>query len=483
MSQISHAVSSTEVESVNPVTGEKIASYRLQNLDEVTNVTKKAKEIFSSKWSKLSVPEREEKLRSLARALRAKKSAYAEIMTSEMGKPITQAEAEVEKCAWAAEVYAENTEKWLEKEFATTDSVESYVEFDPLGVILSIMPWNFPFWQAFRFAIPALAAGNVSILRHSNVCPGSALAIQESFEDAGFPEGVFSTVITNHEVISDLIASDYISGVSLTGSVEAGVRIGELCGRYLKKFVLELGGSDPFIVLGDADVKKAAKVGVEARLLNSGQSCICAKRFIIHSSIAKEFTEEFVREMAKKKVGDPMKRDTDVGPLSSKEQVRTLEAQVADAISKKAHVLLGGKPVPGAGAFFQPTALSNLNFDMKVVYEEVFGPVAPLLEVDSEEEAVRIANDSEFGLGASLWTQDLEKGKRLARSLETGMVFINALVKSDPRMPFGGIKKSGLGRELSKYGLKEFTNWKAVNVYSTSVSEEKKIESNKARSE
>ena len=462
--------SEASFETINPATGESIASYNLQSVEKVTNVAKKAKETFSSNWSKKGIEEREGYLRSLAKVLRSKKRAYAEIMTSEMGKPITQAEAEVEKCAWTAEVYAENTKRWLEKEFATTDSKESYVEYDPLGVILSIMPWNFPFWQAMRFAIPALGAGNVSILRHSNICPGSALAIQEAFEEAGFPEGAFTTVITNHDVVADLIASDYISGVSLTGSVEAGRRIGELSSRYLKKFVLELGGSDPFIVLEDADVDKAAKVGAEARLLNSGQSCICAKRFIVEKSIAKDFTEKFVSEFAKKKTGDPMKKETDVGPLANKDQVSTVNEQVTDAISKNARVLIGGKPRQGKGAFYEPTVLDKVNSAMKVVSEEVFGPVAPILIVESEQEAINFANDSEFGLGASLWTEDLEKGKLLATRIESGMVFVNALVKSDPRMPFGGVKKSGIGRELSKYGLKEFTNWKSVNVYPSSSS-------------
>jgi acyl-CoA reductase-like NAD-dependent aldehyde dehydrogenase len=463
--------SEASFETVNPATGETIKSYNLQSTEKAAGVAKKAKETFYTNWREKSIEEREEYLRSLAKVLRQKKSSYSEIMTTEMGKPISQAEAEVEKCAWTAEVYAENAKKWLEKEFATTDSKESYVEFDPLGVILSVMPWNFPFWQAFRFAIPTLVAGNVSILRHSNVCPGSALAIQEAFEDAGFPEGVFTTVITNHDVVADLIASDYISGVSLTGSVGAGQRIGEVASQYLKKFVLELGGSDPFIVLADADVEKAAKVGAEARLLNSGQSCICAKRFIVAKSIANEFTERFVAEVAKKKVGDPLKKETDVGPLAYKEQVTTVDAQVRDAISKNARVLLGGKPRSVKGAFYEPTVLDRLNSTMKVVSEEVFGPVAPILSVESEEEAIKLANDSEFGLGASLWTDDLEKAKLLATKIESGMVFINALVKSDPRMPFGGIKKSGIGRELSKYGLKEFTNWKSVNVYPSTSAE------------
>lgn len=476
MSSVSSSISSTHsFDTTNPATGERIATYEFQNTEKVVAVARRAKETFHSKWSRTSIGERGDHLRSLAKVLRSNKDEYSKMMTSEMGKPISQSEAEVEKCAWTAEVYADNTERWLEKEFGKTDSKESYVQYDPLGVILSVMPWNFPFWQAMRFAIPALAVGNVSILRHSNVCPGSALAIQEAFEEAGFPDGTFTTIITNHDVVADLIASDYISGVSLTGSVEAGIRIGEVASKNLKKFVLELGGSDPFIVLSDADVSSAAKAGAESRLLNSGQSCICAKRFIVQKSVADEFNEKFVSEVEKKKVGDPMKKDTDVGPLAYKDQVSSIDVQVKDAISNNAQVLLGGKPMQGPGAYFSPTVLNRVNKSMKVVREEVFGPVAPILVVESEEEAINLANDSEFGLGASLWTRDLERGKRIATLIESGMVFINALVKSDPRMPFGGIKKSGIGRELSKYGLKEFANWKSVNVYPYSVGQQANV--------
>ena len=469
MTSVSSSISSTHsFDTTNPATGERIASYEFQNTEKAVAVARKARETFRSKWSKTSIGERRDHLSSLAKVLRSNKDEYSKIMTSEMGKPISQSEAEVEKCAWTAEVYADNTERWLEKEFGKTDSLESYVQYDPLGVILSVMPWNFPFWQAMRFAIPALAVGNVSILRHSNVCPGSALAIQEAFEEAGFPDGTFTTIITNHDVVADLIASDYISGVSLTGSVEAGVRIGEIASKNLKKFVLELGGSDPFIVLSDADVSSAAKAGAESRLLNSGQSCICAKRFIVQKSVADEFNEKFVSEVEKKNVGDPMKKDTDVGPLAYKEQVSSIDVQVKDALANNAQLVLGGKPMQGPGAYYLPTVLNRVNKSMKVVREEVFGPVAPILIAESEDEAISMANDSEFGLGASLWTRDLERGKRLAARIESGMVFINALVKSDPRMPFGGIKKSGIGRELSKYGLKEFANWKSVNVYPSS---------------
>ncbi|MGI0092099.1 MAG: NAD-dependent succinate-semialdehyde dehydrogenase [Nitrososphaerales archaeon] len=452
------------IQTLNPATGEKLASYELYPEERALGAAKRAFETFESKWSKLSVGEREDYLKKLAAALRSKKSDYAKTMTLEMGKPITQAQAEVEKCAWAAEYYSENAEKWLEEEFASTDAKQSYVKFEPLGVILSVMPWNFPFWQAFRFAIPAIVAGNTSLLRHSNVCPGSALAIEEAFKLAGFPEGVFQTVITDHAAVQKLIESQYISGVSLTGSTEAGQRIGEQAARNFKKFVLELGGSDPFVVLDDANLERAAQVGATARLQNSGQSCICAKRFIVVRTVAKEFLDRFVREFEKKKLGNPLDAKTDVGPLVNAEAVKTIEDQVKDALGKGARTEFGGSP-RAPGSFFEPTILDGVDKKMKVMYEEVFGPVAPVYVVENENDAIRVANDSEFGLGASLWTTNLERARRLAGEIQSGMVFVNELTKSDPRMPFGGIKRSGIGRELSKYGLKEFVNVKSVNIY------------------
>ncbi len=456
---------SNSFETVNPATGEKIARYELLSSDEAISVAKKAQLSHESKWSKLSIAERADYLRKLAKALRSKKAEYAKLMTTEMGKPISQSEAEVEKCAWTAEVYTENSERWLADEFANTDAQLSYVAFQPIGVILSIMPWNFPFWQVFRFAIPTLVAGNTSILRHSNVCPGCSLAIEESFANAGFPEGVFSSIITDHEAVSKLIESDVIQGVSLTGSVEAGRRIGELAGSNLKKFVLELGGSDPFVVFEDADVEKAAEVGADARLINSGQSCIAAKRFLVVESVAKRFTERFIQRLEKKKTGDPMDPSIDVGPLANTQQVKAVDTQVKDALSKGADTAIGGGPRPGAGAFYEPTVLQKVNLEMRVMHEEVFGPVAPIYVVPNEEEAIKVANDSQFGLGASLWTSDLSKAKAFAARLQSGLVFVNAQVKSDPRMPFGGIKRSGIGRELSKYGLREFVNVKSVSIY------------------
>ncbi len=458
---------------VNPATGESIARYELLSSDEAIGAAKRAQRAFQSKWSSLSIAERSDHLRTLAKVLRAKKIDYAKLITREMGKPISQSEAEVEKCAWTAEVYAENSVKWLADEFGKTDAELSYVTFQALGVVLSIMPWNFPFWQVFRFAIPALVAGNTSVLRHSTACPGCSLAVEESFEEAGFPEDVFSSIVTDHEAVSRLIESDHIHGVSFTGSVAAGARIGELAGRNLKKFVLELGGSDSFIVLEDADVERAAEVGANARLINSGQSCIAAKRFIIVKSVARRFADRFTREFEKRKTGDPMDPKTDVGPLVNSQQVAVVDEQVKDAISKGAKAAVGGRPRNGAGTFYEPTVLERVTLEMRVMREEVFGPVAPIYVVSDEAEAIKVANDSQFGLGASLWTSDVSKAKRLAGWIQSGVVFVNALVKSDPRMPFGGIKRSGIGRELSKYGLREFVNVKSVNIYGISGAEQK----------
>jgi len=452
------------VTTVNPATGEKLASYRMISDEEAARMARRARDAFD-RWRYTSVGDRSDHLRKLAKALRAKKNEYAEMMTLEMGKPIVQSESEIEKCAWTAEHFADNIGAWLADDHVATDAKSSYVEFDPLGVVLSVMPWNYPFWQVLRFAIPALAAGNTSILRHSNSVPGSALLVEEAFKDAGFPEGVFATAITDHETVAKLIASRDIAGVSLTGSTDAGRRIGELAGHNFKKAVLELGGSDPFIVLGDANVKEAAKVGANARLQNNGQSCIAAKRFIIVKSAAEEFTEEFASEFEKKVTGDPMDRKTDVGPVVNLAAAEALDRQVRSSVSAGARAKTGGKRPAGRGAFFEPTVLDRVTMDMAVMKEEVFGPVAPVYVVNDEDEAIRVANNTVFGLGSSLWTADLDKGKRLAKRIDSGMVFVNSMTKSDPRMPFGGVKESGLGRELSSYGLREFVNVKSVNLY------------------
>jgi len=449
---------------INPATEESIAEYELMNKDSVVSCAKDSNYAFQE-WKKIDVSERAAYFRKLAKVLRDSKDKYGKLMTLEMGKPIKQSLGEVEKCALTAEVYADNAEKWLEEEVVQADGKKHLVVFEPLGPILSIMPWNFPFWQAFRFGIPTLIAGNTSILKHSNIVPQCALAIEDSFKEAGFPDNVFKTIITDHEAVAELVKSDLIQGVSLTGSTAAGSRIAELAGRNLKKVVLELGGSDPFIILDDADIDFAAKNAVTGRTINSGQSCIAAKRFIAVKNIADEFSKKFSEYTSALVVSDPMDMKTDVGPLVNKDGLLQIESQVNDAIAKGAKVLAGGKRLERKGFFYKPTVLGNIKNNMKVVTEEVFGPVAPIIVAKDEEDAIRIANDSEFGLGASIWTNDENKGLSMAKRIEAGAVFINSVVKSDPRMPFGGIKKSGIGRELSKYGLKEFVNVKGINVY------------------
>ena len=449
---------------INPATEDAIAEYEIMPKDKVLNISEKSNSAFNE-WKNLDVSERAGHFRKLAQILRDNKEKYSKIMTTEMGKPVRQSLAEVEKCAWTAEVYADNAGLWLEDEIVNADGKKHFVEFRPLGTILSIMPWNFPFWQAFRFGIPTLIAGNVSILKHSNQVPQCALAIEDCFIRAGFPEYVFKAVITDHEAVANLLKSDLIKGVSLTGSTAAGSRIAEIAGRNLKKVVLELGGSDPFIVLDDSDIEFAAKNAVSGRIFNSGQSCIAAKRFIVASGIAEKFSKKFAEYTEALVVGDPMDMKTDVGPLVNKEGLMQIEVQVQDAVSHGARVLCGGQRLGRKGYFYAPTVLANTKSNMKVVTEEVFGPVAPVIVFGSEEEAIKIANNSEYGLGASIWTKDEATGLEIAKKLEVGDVFINSIVKSDPRMPFGGVKKSGIGRELSKYGLKEFVNVKGVNVY------------------
>jgi acyl-CoA reductase-like NAD-dependent aldehyde dehydrogenase len=455
------------VETINPATGEKLATFPLIAMEKAMDAAGNANDAYRNKWRVLSLADRASYIGSIAKSLRERKDEYGKIITQEMGKPIVQSENEIEKCAWTAEVLAKNAEVWLKDDLAETDAENAYVTFQPLGVILGVMPWNFPFWQALRAAMPAMLAGNTFILRHSNTCPACALAVEESIVNAGFPDGVFHTIISNHETIAQLIASDVIRGVTFTGSVAAGRSIADLAGKNLKKFVLELGGSDPFIVLEDANIGEAAKAGAVGRLLNAGQSCDKPKRFIVVKKNAEEFTRRFVEEIQNQKVGDPMDRTTDVGPLVDKAAVEQVDGQVKDALSKGAKALLLGGPRSGKGSFYDPTVLSNVDRTMRVMNEEVFGPAAPICIVENEVEAIRVANDTNYGLGASIWTEKLERASSLAGKIESGTVFVNCQMQSDPRLPFGGIKNSGVGRELSGYGLKEFVNIKAVQVFSS----------------
>jgi acyl-CoA reductase-like NAD-dependent aldehyde dehydrogenase len=452
----------SNIQTINPATGKILATYENSKPEEVSAKVKVAREAFVM-WKKLDISERAEYMRRLGRVMRKNREEYARLVTEEMGKPIRQSLAEIEKCAWVCDYYAEHAEAFLRDEVIPTEFRKSFVSFEPLGVVASIMPWNFPFWQVMRFAVPALTAGNVGLLKHSSVCLGSALKLEQAFIDAGFPENVFQAVIGDYRAGESLVQSN-IDAISVTGSVSTGRRVAELASQDLKKFVLELGGSDPFIVLEDADLNQTAYMATQSRLLNTGQSCIAAKRFIVVKEIADKFTNLFVENTQAEVVGDPLDSKTTVGPLVRDSQRQALAKQVDDAKSRGGRVLIGGRPINRQGFFYEPTIISNVNPHMDVMREEVFGPAAPIIIVNNEEEAIRQANNSEFGLGASIWTNNIERGMRLARQVETGIVSVNEMVKSDPRLPFGGIKKSGIGRELSEFGIKEFVNIKSVVV-------------------
>jgi succinate-semialdehyde dehydrogenase/glutarate-semialdehyde dehydrogenase len=379
-----------------------------------------------------------------------------------MGKPITEAMAEIEKCALNCDHYAEHAESYLAVEPHPTNAPESYVRFQPLGVVLAIMPWNFPFWQAIRFAAPALMGGNVAVLKHASNVPQCALAIERVFLEAGFPEGVFTTLLVGGSAVSSLIEDPRVAAVTLTGSSATGSSVASTAGRVLKKQVLELGGSDPFIVLEDADLDAACAVAVRARNQNSGQSCISAKRFIVASRVVDEFMSRFTSAVAALRVGDPLLKETQIGPLAREDLVTSLDDQVRRSVAAGASVRVGGSPVSGRGYFYSPTVLFTPDRSVPAMREETFGPVAAVTPVSSEEEAVAVANDTEYGLGAAVWTGDPERGKHLAERIEAGSVFVNGMVASDPRIPFGGVKKSGYGRELSEYGIREFMNVQTV---------------------
>lgn len=452
------------VETVDPATGRATGYYETMPDEEVLAVAARVKGAQRA-WRDAPLEERAGRIGHLAAVLRARLEDHARLIAREMGKPIVEARAEVEKCAWLCEVYAGNAAAWLAEESVSADGRRHVVALEPLGVVLSVMPWNFPFWQAFRFAVPAVLAGNGVVLKHASNVPGCARAIEGAFADAAFPRHLLRTVFADHASVARLAMDDLIAGVSLTGSTEAGARLAETAGRALKKVVLELGGSDPFIVLDDADVEVAARNAVKGRTLNAGQSCIAAKRFIVARPLAAEFTARLGELMAALAVGDPLDERTQVGPLVSGTALAEVAAQVEDSVALGARVVTGGGRLERPGFFFAPTVLSEVTPQMRVAREEVFGPVAPVIVVDGDAEAVAAANATEFGLGASVWTRDLARGERVARRIEAGATFVNSIVKSDPRMPFGGVKKSGIGRELSHYGLREFVNVKGISVY------------------
>ncbi|HEY1454909.1 MAG TPA: NAD-dependent succinate-semialdehyde dehydrogenase [Candidatus Dormibacteraeota bacterium] len=449
------------LKSIDPATARELASF--PELDEA-GIEAAIARAWSARhpWRDVGVEARASLTRAVAGVLRAEKGRFAALLTQEMGKPIVEAEAELEKCAVSALWFADNAARLLADEPAESTATESYIRFQPLGVILAVMPWNFPFWQAFRAALPALAAGNVMLLKHSSNVPQSAIAIEEVFREAGLPEGVFQTLLVGSAAVERIILDRRVAGVTLTGSDKAGTLVATAAGKELKKVVLELGGSDPFIVLADADLEAAATVACRARNQNNGQSCIAAKRFIVEEPVADEFERRFTSAVAALKVGDPMDRGNQVGPLARGDLVDDLERQVDESVRLGARVLAGGKRVKGDGYYFQPTVLGNVRPGMPAYHEETFGPVAAVIRVKDAEDALRVANDTEFGLGSAIWTADVRRGKQLAERIEAGQVFINGMVASDARLPFGGVKRSGFGRELSEYGIKEFTNIQTV---------------------
>jgi succinate-semialdehyde dehydrogenase/glutarate-semialdehyde dehydrogenase len=449
------------IQSINPTTGEVLETFAETSGRELERVLAGVA-AAAARWAREAPAARADRLRAAARILRERRPAYARTMALEMGKPVGQGEAEADKCAWVCEYYAEHGEALLAPEARRTDASRSYVRFDPLGLVLAIMPWNFPFWQVFRFAAPALMAGNGGLLKHASNVPRSALLIEELFREAGFPEDLFRTVLVSARRVGGLIADDRVRAVTLTGSDHAGRLVASRAGRHLKKTVLELGGSDPFIVLADADLAATARAAADARLVNSGQSCIAAKRFLVVEAVADEFVDRLVTELASRRVGDPLERETQVGPQARHELRETLHRQVEQSIKAGARPRLGAEIPDGPGAFYPPTLLDMVERGTPAFDEETFGPVAAVVRARDEADAVRLANDSSFGLGASVWSADPDRAERLAADIEAGSVFVNGVVRSDPRLPFGGIKQSGYGRELSEFGLREFVNVKTV---------------------
>lgn len=449
------------MQSINPATEEVLKSLSPHSKEEIDAALHTAVETYRL-WRKTPFETRAGLLRRAAAGLRHEAPGFAALITAEMGKPIVEAEAEIAKCALNCDFYAENAERFLQDEARASNASESYIQYTPLGVILAVMPWNFPFWQVFRFAAPALMAGNTVILKHASNVPQCALAIEGIFRAAGFPEGAFRSLLVPGSAASELVEAPEIAAVTLTGSEAAGSAVASHAGRSLKKAVLELGGSDPFIVLEDADLEAAARTGVKARYQNTGQSCIAAKRFIIAEPVWQEFQERFLAEVRSLKVGDPMDRETRIGPLARPEFVEDLDRQVRETVARGARVLLGGHRLAGRGYYYSPTVLSEVSADAPAACEEVFGPVAALMRARDAGEAILIANRTAYGLGANLWTRDLSGARRLAREIESGQVFINGMVLSDPRLPFGGVKRSGYGRELSEFGIREFVNVQTV---------------------
>jgi succinate-semialdehyde dehydrogenase/glutarate-semialdehyde dehydrogenase len=452
------------IQSINPANNQVIKTYQEISDIELSEVLSKMQSAFED-WKTKSFNYRASLLKTAAEILRHKREEFSKLMTLEMGKPIVQSRAEIDKCAWVCDYYADNAEKFLQDEIIQTDATKSFVTYQPLGVVLAVMPWNFPFWQVFRFAAPTLMAGNVGLLKHASNVSGCSLAIEEIFSEAGFPEFVFKSVILGSSRVKDLIANPIVQAVSLTGSVPAGKSVASAAGSNIIKTVLELGGSDPYVVLEDADLIETVQTCVTSRLLNGGQSCIAAKRFIVVEKVYDRFVELYVDFMKQKKMGDPFDESNDIGPQASVKLRDELHDQVLRSINSGAKLLLGGFIPDSVGAYYPPTVLADVNPGMPAFDEELFGPVAAIIKAKDEDDAITLANKSVFGLGAAVFTKDIAKGEKIAREkLNAGSCFVNQFVRSDPRLPFGGIKESGYGRELSVFGIREFVNIKTVVV-------------------
>jgi len=451
-----------KIKTVNPSTEEIIQEYEIMTKEQIDDKVKKARNTFQD-WKK-NANKRTDLLHDFANELRKCKESLAKTATIEMGKPIKEARSEVEKCAWVMEYYADNGQIFSTDEVVNTDARKTVIKFQPIGVIGSIMPWNFPYWQALRFAAPSLMIGNTIVLKPASATMQCGIEIEKAFERAGLPEGVFQTLVGDSSIAESLIDSD-VNAVTFTGSVPVGAKVAQRATSQVKKTVLELGGSDPFIVCEDADIEKASSGAIKGRFINCGQSCIASKRFIVVKNVANEFIEKFVQKAEKLRVGDPLSDDTDIGPLVNASGLKKIDSQLKDSVEEGAEVLTGGEQIAKKGYFYKPTVLKNVNPKMSIAQEEVFGPVAPIIVSDDRVEAIELANNSDYGLGASIWTQDLDKAERLSSSVESGIVSVNNVVASDPRVPFGGVKKSGFGRELSRYGMLEFANIKSVRFY------------------
>jgi succinate-semialdehyde dehydrogenase/glutarate-semialdehyde dehydrogenase len=449
------------IATVNPATGQLVKSFEPLTDSEIEQKLQRAADTFS-KYRKVPFADRARMMLKAGAILDSEKETYARMMTTEMGKTFRSAVDEAVKCAWVCRYYAENAERFLADEVVETTASRSYIRYQPLGAVLAVMPWNFPFWQVLRFAAPALMAGNVGLLKHASIVPQSALMIEDVFHKAGFPEGVFQTLLIGSQKVEKILDDPRVAAATLTGSEGAGVQVGMAAAKRIKKVVLELGGSDPFIVMPSANLETAVTTAVKARIFNNGQSCIAAKRFIVAEPIADEFERKFVSKMEALKVGDPFDEQTELGPLATAEGVADLDRDVQKTVKAGARVLTGGKPLDRPGNYYAPTVLTNIPKDSPAHREELFGPVASVFRAKNLDHAIQIANDSRFGLGASAWTNDKTERERFINDLESGMVFINRMVASDPRIPFGGVKWSGHGRELGAHGIREFTNIKTV---------------------